>query len=109
MILLGGLSFSTDHLLFSSEFSFFFIIIYLFFIRWSVINRPPIDFVRIFFIYLFIIRWSVINRPPIVFVRIFFIIIIIIIIIIYFYFSPFFVPRITQVWFSQFNSILAQS
>ena len=42
IVLLGGLL-STDHLLISSEFSFF--------IRWSVINRPPIDFVRIFFIY----------------------------------------------------------
>ena len=48
--------------------------------RWSVVNRPPIDFVRIFFLYLFII-------------------------IIYFYFFPFFVPRITHslVWSIWFN------
>ena len=45
---LGGLSFSTDHLLFSSEFSLFIII------RWSVNDRSPIVFVRIFFLYLFI-------------------------------------------------------
>ena len=80
--LLGGLS-TTDHLLFSSEFSFFIII------RWSVENRSPIVFVRIFFLYLFIY---------------------------YYYYSlflfispPFFVQRITQDQFSQSRSISAQS
>ena len=52
--LLGGLSSSTDHLLISSEFS----LLFLLFIRWSVNDRSPIDFVRIFFLSLFI-RWAV--------------------------------------------------
>ena len=47
-ILLGGLS-TTDHLLISLEFSFF--------IRWSVDDRSPIDFVRIFFLYSFFILY----------------------------------------------------
>ena len=65
----------TDHLLISLEFSLFFI---SFFIRWSVDDRSPIDFVEFsFFISLFLyslffIRWSVDDRSPIDFVRIFF-------------------------------------
>ena len=61
------------HLLFSSEFSFFihdstsFVIII---IRWSVNDRSPIVFVRIFFLYLLLLF--------------------------YFYFFPFFVYRLTQ-------------
>ena len=55
---------------------------------------------RIFFI---IIRWSVFDRLPIVFVRIFFLYLLFI------YFLHFFVPTITQVRFRQFHSILAQS
>ena len=52
----------------------------------------------------FLFRWSVENRPPIVFVRIFYYLLLFFIFI---YFLHFFVPRITQVLFSQFHSILS--
>ena len=78
--LLGGLSFSTDHLLFSSEFS-----LLLFFIRGLSFSTDHCTYCfrqnfLSFFIYLFI-----------------------------YLFLHFFVDKITQDQFDQFRSILAQS
>ena len=106
-----------------------------FLVRWSVKDRPPIDFVRIFFLYLLLLGGLLNDRSPIVFVRIFFIrwsvdlfslfirwsvekqitycfcqnflYLLLLLFFIFIYFLHFFVPRITQVLFSQFHSILS--